>query len=76
MREFMFNDKISEKEQKNIFKIVLIVGCLLIIAQCIYMGFFHFPIFRISLALLTLFLSTPFIYIIYKLIKSFTNKQL
>lgn len=76
MGQFMFNDKISKKEQENIFKIVLIVGCLLILAQCVYMGVFHFPVFRISLALLTLFLSTPFIYIIYKLIKSFKNKQL
>jgi len=74
----MFNNNLSEKEQKNILKIVIITGCLLIIAQCIYMGFFHFPdsssVLRLSLVVLTLILSSPFIYVIYLICKSWKNK--
>lgn len=61
-------DEIPKKEKEMILYGALIFGCLTIIAQLIYLGFFHYPITP-SLTIFTLIFITPFTLAIYKLVK-------
>ena len=61
-------DEIPKKEKEIILYSAVIFGCLIIIAQLIYLGFFHYPITP-SLTIFTLIFITPFTFAIYKLVK-------
>lgn len=61
-------DNIPKIQRENIFYSVLIFGCLIIIANIIYLTFLNHPFF-ISSFIVTSVLASPFVWFIYKLIK-------
>lgn len=62
-------ENIPKKEKENMTIYVIIFGCLLTIANIIYLSFFHLRT-NMGLSILAILFSSPFIFTIYKLIKA------
>ena len=62
-------DRLSNDQKWKSIKFVLILGLLLLIAQQVYLGFFHFPGFQTIRAIICTVFTVFFSYCIYLLIK-------
>lgn len=66
-------ENIPKEEKESIIIYVMIFGCILVIADIIYLCFFHSKI-NWGLTVFSILFSSPFIWAIYKLIKALKVK--
>ena len=68
-------ENIPEKEKEKIIKLVLIFCCLFMIVDIGYLTFFHYITCDTNRVLFGILFISPFIFFIYKLIKTWKSEN-